>query len=819
MDRDRLAQALLATFLEELEGHVASLNRDLLALEREQEPARSGELVASLLRTLHSVKGAARAASALLVETACHRLEEVLEPLRDGRGGTPELFELCFTTVDALDDAGRRLATKQELTGSPLENLLPELQRAADAALGLPSAPTEQSSEAEPPRTGEEAPSRRDEASPSELSAPGVAHTQGAEELPQPREPSDARAVQPPSSEPPRTRGPDADEPATTRDAKTPSETSRTRGPGDEEPAKSRDSGSMGPTASQPTRAASPPSSEPTPNGVTPQETTLPVRVSAQKLDALLARSGELRVAALRLEGRTDALETIREELARVRDAVHGTEGEAALRRAETELARVTRDLSADRRTLDGVATGMDDEVRRARTLPFLEGLSGLERAARDVARSEGKKVRLDILGGSLELDRSLLQSLREPLLHLVRNAVAHGLESPEDRHRAGKPDEGLVTLSARLHGSRVEVTVEDDGRGLDLSALRARAHAQGLDVPEDDEDAARLAFHSGLSTSSRVTEVAGRGVGLDVVRAEVEALRGTVEVSTQPGQGTRFTLDVPLTLSTLRVLLVSAGGQTLALASEGVARLVRLSPDEVREIEGRPTWVSKDALVPLAALADVLGFPAGPARQRRGAVVLAAGTARAALVVDEVLAEQEALVRALGPRVRRARHVSAAAVLPDGRLSLLLNPASLVRAAGGRPASALFPTPAAKRKRRRIVLADDSPTTRALEQSILEGAGYDVVPCADGAEAWERLQAGGADAMVLDVEMPRMDGVTLTETIRASPRFARLPVVLVTARGRPEDKARGLKAGASAYLVKSAFDPTSLLEALRRLL
>ncbi|QDE86416.1 hybrid sensor histidine kinase/response regulator [Myxococcus xanthus] len=726
MDRDRLAQALLATFLEELEGHVVSLNRELLALERESVPARMAERVASLLRTLHSVKGAARAASATLVETACHRMEELLEQVRDAGAGTPDVYELCFTTVDALDDAGRRLAAREDLAGSPLETLLPQLERAAGHRAHAP------------------APAR----------------------------------VAPPPSPPPML------------------------------------------TDAVPSPPAAPASVEPHPGGgASPGAEALPVRVSAQKLDALLARSGELRVATLRLEGRADALESVREALAQAREAVLGTPGEQALLRAETELARVTLELAADRRTLGGVATGLDDEVRRARTLSFEEGCEGLERAARDVARSLGRQVRLEIHGGALELDRSLLQGLREPLLHLVRNAVAHGLESAEERQRLGKPDEGRLTLSARLKGSRVEVTVDDDGRGLDLGALREQARARGLRVPESDEETARLVFLAGLSTATQVTQVAGRGVGLDVVRMHVEGLRGSVEVATRPGQGTCFVLDVPLTLSTLRVLLVSAGGQTLALASESVARLVRLTPGEVRDVEGRPAWASGDALVPLASLAEVLGLPPGPPRARRGAVVLAAGSARAVVVVDEVLAEQEALVRSLGHRVRRARHVSAAAVLPDGRLSLLLNPVSLVRAAGGRPAASLFPAPATQRTRRRVVLADDSPTTRALEQSILESAGYEVVACVDGADAWERLQSGGADALVLDVEMPRMDGFALTEAVRASPRFSRLPVVLVTARGKPEDKARGLQAGASAYLVKSAFDPTSLLETLRRLL
>ncbi|MBN8230708.1 response regulator [Corallococcus macrosporus] len=715
MDRDRLAQALLDSFLEELEGHVVSLNRDLLALE--QAPARAKELIPGLLRTLHSVKGASRAASAAMVENACHRMEEVLEPLIHGRTPTPDLFELCFATVDALDDAGRRLASRQELAGSPLEALLPQLEQAAHGA---------------PPQA--------------------------------PQTPAPAAPPKPPPS------------PAVEAEP--------------ELPASPQVSGEA-----------------------------LPVRVSGQKLDALLGRSGELRVAMLRLEGHAESLEALRDDVAGLREQVRGSTSETTLRRVELELARVARVLAQDRRALFQSSTGLDDEVRRSRMLPFEEGCTGLERAARDVAHGLGRRVRMEVHGGGLDLDRSLLQSLREPLLHLVRNAVAHGLEAPEERVRHGKPEEGRVVLSARLRGSRVEVAVEDDGRGLDLEALRERARARGMEAPEDDADAARLVFLPGLSTAAKVTAVSGRGVGLDVVRAQVEALRGSVEVAFKAGQGTRFTLDVPLTLSTLRVLLVSVGGQVLALASEGVDRLLRLSPDAVREVEGRMSWVTPDALVPLASLADVLGLPAGPPKPRPSAVVLSAGTAQAALVVDEVIAEQEVLVRSLGSRVKRARHVAAAAVLPDGRMALLLNPASLVRAAGGRPSAHFFPTPKEQVARRRVVLADDSPTTRMLEQSILEGAGYDVTACADGAEAWERLQAGGADAMVLDVEMPRMDGFQVTEAVRASPRFGRVPVVLVTSREKPEDKARGLQAGASAYIVKSAFDPTSLLETLRRLL
>jgi two-component system chemotaxis sensor kinase CheA len=712
MDRDRLAQALMGTFLEELEGHVAALNRDLLAWEKAGSTGRARELIASLLRTVHSVKGASRAVSLTLVETVCHRLEEVLATVQHGRPAAPELYELGFAVADALDDARQRLLRKQSLAGSPLEDIVPRLVAA-------------QSSPTPPPV---------------------------------------ASAVPP-----------------------------------------------------APAPVAAPPPAEPAVE-VTGAE-ALPVRVSAQKLDALLSRMGELRVASLRMEGRAETMEALREELSALRSRLRGP-GEATVRRLETRMAQLTRELLSDRLMLTQAVSGLDEEVRRARTLPFAEACEGLERILRDVARGTGKQARLELDGGALELDRSLLQGLREPLLHLVRNAVAHGLETPEERHRAGKAEEGRVTLAARLTGGRVQVSVEDDGRGLELDSIRARARAKGWEVPEDAATVARLIFQPGLSTASLVTAVSGRGVGLDVVRSHVEALRGQVDVSFRPGAGTRFVMDVPLTLSTLRVLRVSAGGQHFALPAESVERLLRLAPTEVRQLEGRALWADEKELVPLTSLAAVLGLPAQPPRARLATVVLTTGHLRAALAMDEVIAEQEVLVRGLGSRVRRARHVSGVAVLPDGRMELLLQPASLVRAAEGRPTTApLFPVPAAQRKRPRILLAEDSPTTRALEQSLLEAAGYEVLACADGAEAWERLQRTGADALVSDVEMPRMDGFALTEAVRASPRFSRLPVVLVTARDRPEDKARGLEVGASAYVVKSTFDQTNLLETLRHLL
>jgi two-component system chemotaxis sensor kinase CheA len=366
-------------------------------------------------------------------------------------------------------------------------------------------------------------------------------------------------------------------------------------------------------------------------------------------------------------------------------------------------------------------------------------------------------------------------------------------------------------------------VVVADDGHGLDLESLRQQLRKRKLPEPSSDAELVRTIFLPGLSTARIITDVSGRGVGLDVVKSRVEAIHGTVDVAFSRGHGTRFALAVPLTLTTVRVTLVSAAGQTFAFVSTNVEKLIRVDPVKRRSIEGRAVLALGSAPLPLVSLAETLGLPASElsASLKAPALVVTAGDRSAAFVVDEFLAEQEVVVKTLGARIRKAPCVSGATILPSGKLALVLNAADLVqRALVGTPTrtpTAAETGPSAGTKKR-IVIAEDSVTTRALEKSILEAAGYEVTIAADGAAAWQLLQEKGADLLVSDVEMPRLDGFALTETVRNSKRFRDLPVVLVTARESDEDKARGIAVKADAYLVKSAFDQRSLLETVAQL-
>jgi two-component system, chemotaxis family, sensor kinase CheA len=527
------------------------------------------------------------------------------------------------------------------------------------------------------------------------------------------------------------------------------------------------------------------------------------LRVPPGKMDAVLSRSAELKDALAGLQPWLDELTWLDRE---------GASG----------VSRLLAGVGSSKRRVERAAHELEQDLLRLRMVPLSDEMVVLERAARDLATSLGKEVDLTFEAGAAELDRAVLERLRGPLLHLVRNAVDHGIGPPDQRRAAGKPPRGRIDIRAALAGSEVAVSVADDGGGIDTAAVRRQAARKGVAVPDSDQETLRLVFAPGLSTSREVTDVSGRGVGLDVVRTEVESLHGRVEVWSAPGRGTRFTLTVPLTVSSLRALLVQAGGRTFALATSTVRRIQRARPDEIRGAAGRELLAQGGSLIPLLSLAAALELPGERAvagNEPFLAVVVAAGERDAALVVDQVLEEAEIVTRGLGRRVRRAPGIAGVTVLAGDRLGLVLQAAELVRLAmdrGARPALRVKTAPA---PRRRILVVDDSVTTRTLEKSILEAAGYEVLLASDGVEAWRVLQERGADLVVSDVEMPRMDGLSMAETIRGSKRFAGLPVILVTARGSDEDKARGVEVGADAYIVKSAFEEANLLETIAQLL
>ncbi|MEX2156439.1 MAG: response regulator [Gemmatimonadales bacterium] len=569
------------------------------------------------------------------------------------------------------------------------------------------------------------------------------------------------------------------------------------------------------------------------------------VRVHAEKLDALLAATGQLLVTGSRVASRPAELQALHDVAARsatewsrtgrrLRLALERSAAPAALiqavngmeenlRHVIQETGRLATGAAADARSLTQVTDEVADRVRRLRMRPFAEACEALPRAVRDLATTAGKELEIEVLGGDVEVDRAVLDGLRDALLQLVRNAADHGIEPPADRERAGKPRRGKVTVAAALKGDRLTVTVSDDGAGLDVPAVRAQLERRGLPVPGDERELARTLFGGGLSTRGDVTAISGRGVGLDIVRAAVARIRGSVDVTWVQGRGTTFTLECPPTLATIRALLAAVGPQIVAVPTTHVERLLRVRPEEIKHAEGRDVIATPEAPVPLVSLARLLPpLVERPAAGPLAVVLLRAGERRLAVVVDELVAEQEVVLRPVGRGDHPLPHISGAAILGTGRVALVLNPASIVGAGlglGAGPGLTVAETKPAGPAMRRILVVDDSITTRTLEQSILEAAGYDVRTAVDGADGWKVLQEHGCDLVVADIEMPRMDGFGLCEAIRGSKRFKQLPVVLVTALETPEHRARGLEVGADAYIGKSSFDQQNLLDTIGQLL
>jgi two-component system, chemotaxis family, sensor kinase CheA len=462
------------------------------------------------------------------------------------------------------------------------------------------------------------------------------------------------------------------------------------------------------------------------------------------------------------------------------------------------ELTRVLRDLQ--------------DRAMRARMVSVGSVAAPLRRATRDISRQEGKRVRFEVAGEDTELDRHVLERLREPLVALVRNAIGHGIEPPAERIEAGKPPEGVVRLHAMQIGGDVILSVEDDGRGIDAAGVRASA---------EGADPLAAIFEPGVSTAGGVSALSGRGVGLDVVRAAVEALRGRVDVHTVPGGGSEFRLSVPMTVAIQRCLIVEAGGRAYALPMHSAVGL--LGPEAVggMNVEGRPAvWFAGEA-IGAADLPSLLADASDPARGPVAVVSTAAG--RHAFRVDAVAGQRDVVVKDLGGLVPRLPLVAGASVETDGTVMLVLDPNGLLEAVAGALPSAPGPPelapPAPAAPRARVLVVDDALTVRELERTILERAGYAVITAAGGREALERLADVEVDLVLTDVEMPDMDGFALTKAIRSDPALAGMPILVMTSRDADEYRDIGLELGADGYLLKREFDEHRVVTAVAQLL
>ena len=577
-----------------------------------------------------------------------------------------------------------------------------------------------------------------------------------------------------------------------------------------------------------------PPSAGPVPLRFLSADT---IRLSTAKVDALLLQAEDLLIPKLAAGERIQEARKLVDVVRHCRTTVNGINGRAAipeldkaLRSIEVQVRELLHRLVRDERTIAGTVDGLHEEMRRLRLTPVSAILDLFPAMVRDLAAKQGKDIEWVAQGTDLEVDRRVLEAMKDPLIHLVRNAIDHGIEPLEERAQGGKSTRGrLVVTVASLEGGRIAIRVEDDGAGIDPAQVRAAAVRTRLLTAEEaqtlSEDAARdLIFRSGVSTSPIITDVSGHGLGLAIVKERVERLEGQIRLETRVGVGTTVSMILPATIATFRGLLVRAGGQPFLVPTESVERVIRVNPDAIARLEGHTVIRFKDQLLGIARLSQILGLPEPDGEpERPGAepcVVVRSGEARAALLVEDILGDREVLVKELRPPLVRVRNVAGAGLLGTGEVVLILRPADLLGAIREAPRPQAPPAPPEQTDRQKVILVvDDSITTRQMERNILEAAGYQVRVAADGMEAWTALKSGKFDLVVSDVDMPRMDGFELTSRVRADKKLAELPVILVTALEAREDKERGIDVGANAYMIKSSFDQSNLLEIIRRLI
>lgn len=756
MDRDKeFRKRLLATFKTEAIEHVVTMSACLGELERLPPIEVQMEIVETIFREAHSLKGAARAVNIPEVESVCQSLEGIFAQWKVRRiNQSRELFDTLYLAIDTV----RAAVSSMEVEGhgvppQQLSSLVTELER---LSTGGPS-----------------------------VASFEVKYDHRAEDIVQP---GPVEAMPSGQASAAKTRA-EAEAQILPREAQLKGFTETVRIPAERLGSLLAEAEEMLPFKSE-------------------------ASIQAIRASELLAMAEGLR-SELSSAVRSGAPAGLQELLGKVEKRAHSLEA------AARSLSKSARQHS---RGLGRMIDSLLEDTKKTMLLPFSRVLEAFPMLVRDISRKKGKEAELVLKGESLEIDRRILEEIKDPLIHLVRNCVDHGIERPSEREAAGKPRKGLITISvAHADGNTAEIKVADDGCGIDAERVKAAAVKNNVIKPEaaegiGPEEALSLIFFSGLSTSPIITDISGRGLGLAIVREKVEGLGGSITVESSKA-GTAFTMLLPLTVATFRGILVGAGNQSFILPTAGVERTLRVKKAQFGRAENRETVTIEGEPFSFAWLAPVLGL-AGKADsgEHIPVLLLSAGGRKIVFGVDEIFGEEDVLVKGLGPQLKKVRNISGAAVLGTGRPVPIINIPDLLRSAVKAVGPARVAEPRRDVKKRSVLVAEDSITSRMLLKNILETAGYDVMTAVDGVDAWTLVKTEKFDIVVSDVEMPRMNGFELTARLRADKGLEEIPVVLVTALETREDRERGIESGANAYMIKSSFNQNNLLEIIKRL-
>jgi two-component system chemotaxis sensor kinase CheA len=493
-------------------------------------------------------------------------------------------------------------------------------------------------------------------------------------------------------------------------------------------------------------------------------------------------------------------------------------------------VAQFGENFQESMEVLNQLVTETQQLVMDIRMLPVSMLFNAFSRPVRDLARQKNKKVELIIQGEETRIDKRAIEELSDPLMHLLRNAIDHGIESLEERKQRSKEETGTIIIRAFQDIDKVMIEIMDDGRGIDKAQIKMKALEKGFLSPDEakrllDDEVFDLLFLQGFSTAAMVTELSGRGIGMEVVKDNVEKLNGSVEITSVPGESTKITISLPLTLATTRAFLVRCSGHILAIPVFSAIQVLRVSPDSILVVKGREAVYLKGEIVPCARLDLTLSFPEQEEEDADGKlslILLRQSGKKIAFQVDEVVGVEEIVMRNLGTHLRRLPAFSGSSILGTGEIALIIDVPRLFTTAQIKAGNIFLERSASfekKAARQRILLVEDQMTTRLLEKSILEAAGFEVDMAGDGLEALNRLEENPYDLVITDVQMPRMDGFTLTATLKNDDRFSHLPVIIVTSLESEAEKTQGLQAGADAFLLKKSFNQESLIQTIKTLI